>query len=75
MQMIRIVAECPFFSIDEQVNEKKVVQRLEQIKKMFLSQAKTKKVKTGPYKWQYKTSPGKEGKLKVTTTVINPQFI
>lgn len=59
MKMIRIVATCELFSIEEEVKETKAVARLKQIKKLFTDHKK-------PYT--------KTESLKVTTTVINPQL-
>lgn len=67
---IRIVAECPFFSIDEQVTEKKAPARLTAIRKMFEGR---KTIKVQKYYGKGFEIVGKrDGKLKVTTTVINP---
>jgi hypothetical protein len=59
MNIIRIVATCELFSIDEQVKETKAVARLKQIKKLFTDHKK-------PY-----TSTEN---LKVTTSIVNPSL-
>lgn len=59
--IIRIEAKCPFFEINELIPEKNCVRRLEGIKKNFEI---------------LKARPGNFGaKLKVTTTVVNPELI
>jgi hypothetical protein len=57
--IIRIVATCELFSIEEEVSEKKAVARLKQIKKLFTD---------------YKKPYTKTERLKVTTTLVNPQL-
>ena len=59
--LIRIVAVCDFFEIDEIIPESKSVRRLENLKKYFQ---------------ESKSHFGNiDAKLKVTTSVVNPELI
>jgi hypothetical protein len=60
-KMIRIKAACEVFEISEERPEKKTVQRLEQIRKIFLAVQK---------RYGY----SKTGTLSVRTEVVNPEL-
>lgn len=64
MNIIRIQAKCDAFEIDEQIEENKVLKRLESIRSFFLY----KKVAQSNLKKYYIGSD----KLTVTTSIINP---
>lgn len=65
-KIIRIVAKCDRFEFDEQIEEKKCLPRLNQIRELFLY----KKTKTIAGRKRY----GGCDKLSVTTSVVNPTF-
>lgn len=66
MNIIRIQAKCDAFEIDEQIDESKVLKRLQSIKNIFLYK-KTKRL------LGRKIYIGSD-KLSVTTTIINPKL-
>lgn len=68
-KLIHIHAKCNSFEIFEQVPERKAVQRLEVIKRMFLYGATF--VRSGRRKIVFKNP---NGTLRVKTCLVNPEL-